>query len=143
MRFTSPDLPEAAKAAARATVGANAKGKGLSKSLGLELMTFPKKRNNGSGNVSGNGNNRNSGHDMKEKIAALKKNRNVRYAELDYRVRTVQSGVPNDPRLGSLWGMQDGPGGSNATGAWAKGFVGSHDVVVGVIDTGIDYNHEE
>jgi subtilisin family serine protease len=56
----------------------------------------------------------------------------------------TSSVVIDDPALtnGHLWGM--GPGfGSNAEAAWKMGHTGSRDVYVGVIDTGIDFNHPD
>jgi hypothetical protein len=50
----------------------------------------------------------------------------------------------NDPGYtnGHLWGM--GPGfGSNAEAAWKTGHTGSRDVYVGIIDTGVDFNHPD
>jgi Zn-dependent metalloprotease/subtilisin family serine protease len=71
----------------------------------------------------------------------------VKYAEPDYRVHALA--VPSDPRFGELWGMRN-TGQSNgvvgadigATAAWDVQ-TGSRDVIVAVIDTGIDYNHED
>ncbi|MBD3867002.1 MAG: S8 family serine peptidase [Acidobacteria bacterium] len=57
--------------------------------------------------------------------------------------------IPNDPRMGELWGMHNTgqTGGTpdadiDADLAWGVS-TGSHDVLVGVIDTGIDYNHPD
>lgn len=62
--------------------------------------------------------------------------------------------VPQDPQFGMDWGLlntgqadkngQTGTPGSDigATKAWALG-TGSKDIVVAVIDTGVDYNHED
>lgn len=47
------------------------------------------------------------------------------------------SATPNDPRLGDLWGMQN----CRAVNAWNT--VTSGKTVVAVIDTGVDYNHED
>ncbi|HYL85981.1 MAG TPA: S8 family serine peptidase [Candidatus Angelobacter sp.] len=67
----------------------------------------------------------------------------VLYAEPDFAVHVQQNPVaPNDPRFAELWGLQNAPTGVNAPRAWGLS-VGSPNVVVGVIDTGIDYNHED
>ncbi len=57
--------------------------------------------------------------------------------------------VPDDPRFEDLWGMnntgQSGgtPGADiSAVDAWSI-FTGTSDVIVGVIDTGVNYNHED
>jgi len=66
--------------------------------------------------------------------------------------KTVDSCTPNyrlsisqdagsDPLLSSLWGMTDDAGVA-AVSAWGTG-TGSADIVVAVIDTGIDYTHED
>ncbi len=48
----------------------------------------------------------------------------------------------NDPKLSELWGMQAGSGGANAIRGWGRGHSAS-DVVVAIIDTGIDYTHQD
>jgi len=58
------------------------------------------------------------------------------YVEPDY--FSYINAVPNDPRWGSLWGMVK----INATGAWDI-TTGSTNVVVAVIDTGIDLDHPD
>jgi subtilisin family serine protease len=77
-------------------------------------------------------------------LAAYRADPRVLTAEPDYQVAV--SGVPNDPSFGSQWDMrntgQNGgtPGADiHATGAWGV-TTPSPAVVVGVIDTGIDYN---
>ncbi|NTW80237.1 MAG: S8 family serine peptidase, partial [Geobacteraceae bacterium] len=60
----------------------------------------------------------------------------VEYAEPNYRVET--QATPNDPSFGSLWGMTK----INAPAAWDMS-TGSADVVVAVIDTGVDYTHTD
>jgi len=60
----------------------------------------------------------------------------VRYIEPDMKVH-IQL-VPNDP----YWSLQWGPQKIGADLAWDT-TVGSHDVLVAVVDTGIDYNHPD
>ncbi len=84
-------------------------------------------------------------------IAALKKRASVRYAEPDY-LRNA-SLAPNDPSYGQLWAMHNtgqivngtaGTAGADirAEPAWAQ-TTGSASVVVGDVDTGIDYTHPD
>lgn len=61
----------------------------------------------------------------------------VRYAELDF-VVTADETYPTDPSWGSLWGMQK----IGMPRAWDAS-TGSTSIVVGVIDTGVDYAHED
>lgn len=73
----------------------------------------------------------------------------VRLAEPDYRVQAVETS--DDPHFldGSLWGMYgpdsepSGTFGSAAAEAWASGATGSRQVYVGVVDTGLQYGHED
>ncbi len=84
-------------------------------------------------------------------IAALKRNPAVRYAEPDYLVHSIL--VPNDPSYGQLWGLnntgQNVNGTSGTPGADIKAetawntTTGTASVVVGVVDTGIDYTHPD
>ncbi|MBK8476436.1 MAG: S8 family serine peptidase [Opitutaceae bacterium] len=68
-------------------------------------------------------------------------------AEPDYLVHTFAT--PNDPSFSSLWGLHN-TGGNTGTAdsdidapeAWDTS-TGSRDVLVGVIDTGIDYTHPD
>jgi subtilisin family serine protease len=71
----------------------------------------------------------------------------VVYAEPNYIVKTQT--VPNDPSFGTLWNLhntgQDGgtPGADiHAPEAWDLK-TGSSNVVVALLDTGIDYNHQD
>lgn len=71
----------------------------------------------------------------------------VEFVEPDYIVS--KSVVPNDPRFNDLWGLDNNgqSGGTanadiNAPEAWEV-TKGSSDVVVGVIDTGVDYLHPD
>ncbi len=72
----------------------------------------------------------------------------VRYAEPDYILR-ADDVVPNDERFGDLWGLEnDGVNGVLAdadidvTQAWDV-TTGSSDVVVAIVDTGIDFSHPD
>lgn len=71
----------------------------------------------------------------------------IEYAEPNYYVSV--SALPNDPGFGDLWGLNNTgqvgglPGAHvSALEAWDTS-VGSHDVIVGVIDTGVDYTHPD
>ena len=72
---------------------------------------------------------------------------NVEYAEPNYIYHT--HAVPNDPSFGDLWGLQNtGQTGGlegadiSAVEAWDI-TTGSDQVIIGVIDTGIDYKHPD
>jgi hypothetical protein len=87
------------------------------------------------------------GVSVERAIDRLRHNPLVEYAEPNF-VLTTEA-VPNDPRLGELYGMintgQTGgtPGADiDADMAWNVSR-GSRGVVVAVIDTGVDYNHPD
>jgi len=63
----------------------------------------------------------------------------VAYCEPNFYVEI--DALPNDPLLSQLWGMSSGAG-IDAPGAWEIS-TGSNEVIVAVIDTGIDYNHPD
>ncbi|WP_338366968.1 S8 family serine peptidase [uncultured Pseudoalteromonas sp.] len=88
-----------------------------------------------------------SGMSTKEAIARLKSHQAIEYVEPDYQVSIAST--PDDPRFDELWGLNnEGQTGGTADAdidaveAWDIS-TGSRDVVVGVIDTGIDYNHSD
>ncbi|MDR2178958.1 MAG: Ig-like domain-containing protein [Synergistaceae bacterium] len=70
-----------------------------------------------------------------ELIAGLEKDPNVVSAVPNYIFRAAK--VPDDPSYSALWGMEK----VNAPAAWEK--VTGGDVYVAVLDTGVDYNHED
>ena len=80
-------------------------------------------------------------------IEILRKDPSIQYVEPNYIVRT--SATPNDPRFNELYGLHNtGQSGGTADAdidapeAWDLA-TGSSDIVVAVIDTGIDYNHPD
>ncbi len=82
-----------------------------------------------------------------EALAAINQSQQVLYAEPNY-VRHLHA-TPNDPQFGDLWGLENiGQGGGtvdddiDATEAWDR-FTGSPDLIVGVVDTGMDYTHPD
>lgn len=71
----------------------------------------------------------------------LREDDRVSYVEPNYRISS--SFTPNDPALPSLSGLLNTqPGGSRAASAWNT-TVGSRDIVVGVLDSGIDTTHPD
>ena len=82
-------------------------------------------------------------------IAALRRDPNVRFAEPDYVLST--DAISNEPLVtgGNVWGMLSGTSspsnvyGTGAMDAWANGFAGSRQVVVGVVDEGIQIDHPD
>lgn len=93
---------------------------------------------------------------MVDAVGILSENPNILYAEPNYIYRAF--GEPDDPLFKNLWGlynnkqancMYDGPDPGeqgadiSALGAWERFTTGSRDVVVAVIDSGVDYNHDD
>ena len=83
--------------------------------------------------------------------AALQHNPNIAYVEPNYLLHLA--GTPNDALYAQLWGLkntgqtaggQPGFAGSdiNAEAAWNV-TTGSNSIVVGVVDTGVDYTHPD
>lgn len=75
----------------------------------------------------------------------------IEVAEPNYLVTSLMAplSIPNDPRFTDLWGLHNtGQAGGtigadiSAVNAWQT-TTGSHDVIIGVIDSGMDYNHPD
>ncbi len=123
VRF-APGVPASARAAAHAAIGASVV-KSFEALDGLDLVKLPQRLK------------------VEEAINLYRRLPIVSYAEPDFIVEALV--VPNDPQFGSLWGLNNNNGTDadiDAPEAWNT-TTGSSNVVVGVIDTGIDYNHED
>lgn len=80
-----------------------------------------------------------AGTDIAATMAHYKTLPGVKAAEPDYRLRTTQSS--NDPLFNQQWHLQNSPG-INAQAAWDSS-TGDAQVIVAVIDTGVDYTHAD
>ena len=87
------------------------------------------------------------GVSVEEAVQISRNNPDVLYAEPNYIVHTTA--IPNDTRFGDLWGLHNfGQSGGtqgadiDVLGAW-NFTTGSINVIVAVIDSGIDYNHSD
>ena len=76
------------------------------------------------------------GMSVEEAVARLKTDPRVEYAEPNYILHADLT--PNDPLFAQLYGMQK----IHAPNAWDT-FTGDPNLLLGVIDTGIDYNHPD
>lgn len=88
-----------------------------------------------------------SGNSMQRTLGSLRSNRFVEFAEPNY-LLSAQA-IPNDPQFGALWGLdntgQTGglPGADmDAPLAWDI-TVGSSNVIIAVVDSGVDYTHAD
>ncbi|MBU6375299.1 MAG: S8 family serine peptidase [Bdellovibrionales bacterium] len=96
-----------------------------------------------------------SGFSVATAIESLKASDQVEYSEPNYIYRTLDAGVPDDAKFGELWGIlntgqKDSKGQVGKPGidlnlvpVWASGVTGSKDVLVAVIDTGIQWDHPD
>lgn len=80
-------------------------------------------------------------------IKELKKNKNVKTAEPNYRIYATSA--TNDKYIGSQWGIENTGQNAGTPGAdtkvkslWDKGTKGSENVIA-IVDSGVDYNHED
>ena len=82
------------------------------------------------------------GVSIQDALDTFRQNPEVLYAEPNYILHTTANSnitaTPNDPSFGNLWGLSK----INAPGAWNI-TTGSSSVVVAVLDTGIDYTHQD
>ena len=88
-----------------------------------------------------------SGASVAATLAALRANPSVLYAEPNY-VVSAQATIPNDPRFAELYGLNN----TGQTGGTADADIDAPEawdlqtgasVAVAVIDTGLDYNHQD
>ncbi len=87
------------------------------------------------------------GMSTQQAIDRLRNNPHIEYSEPNYEVHADV--IPNDPRFSELYGLRNtgqtgGTAGADikAASAWDL-FIGDPNLKVGVIDTGVDYNHPD
>ena len=83
-------------------------------------------------------------YSMDEILLSLNQDANIEYAEPNY-IRKVSGSPENEPGFINMWGLNNTTTKGvdiNVEAAW-KVSTGNPNLVVGVIDTGIDYSHED
>ena len=80
---------------------------------------------------------RRSGQDREALLAKLRGSASVVAVEPDFELH-AQALAPDDPDFAALWGLQA----IRAPQAWER-TTGSPSIVVGIVDTGIDYTHPD
>lgn len=93
--------------------------------------------------------------DISTAIEHLKRDPDVQFAEPNAIFEILDNGIPNDPDFEKNWGIQnvgqkDDAGNLGKVGSdlhvlplWQQGIRGLRKVVVGIIDTGMDWNHPD
>lgn len=79
-------------------------------------------------------------------IKTMKDNPDIQYVEPNYIFHVYSDGIPNDPLFNQQWNMQNrtNPGTDiNVLPLWNEGYTGSHQVIVAVIDTGVQWTHPD
>ncbi|MBM3273942.1 MAG: S8 family serine peptidase, partial [Candidatus Sericytochromatia bacterium] len=74
-----------------------------------------------------------------ESLAAWQNDPRIAYAEPNYKLKAYASDGPDDPKMADVWGYYW----IRAHKLWLAGYKVTHPIKVGVVDTGIDYNHED
>ncbi|MES2504019.1 MAG: S8 family peptidase [Myxococcota bacterium] len=72
-------------------------------------------------------------------LEIYQKDTRVQFVELNYQMRATQE-LPDTPLFDVQWGL--GPTGINAGPAWSQ-ITGDKSVVIGILDSGVDYNHPD
>ncbi len=92
-----------------------------------------------------------AGQRLNAKIEALQATGKYEYVEPDF-IRSISVNPPTDAAFvdGTLWGLNNlgqngGKAGAdiNVIPAWGNNFIGSTNIIVAVIDTGINYTHRD
>lgn len=84
---------------------------------------------------------------VEEALVSFKADPAVRFVEPDYRVEKIATS--NDSQYNTLWGMFGDAStpanqyGSGAAEAWEAGYTGSSEVVVGILDEGVQIAHPD
>ena len=83
-------------------------------------------------------------YERRERLRMAKAGRHALVRTITCEPNAILSALvtPNDPMFSQQWGYMDSPYGLSLQTAWAS-HTGSRGVVVAVIDTGVDYNHDD
>lgn len=89
-----------------------------------------------------------SGQKVQDALKTFSRTNGILYAEPDYKIKLLST-FPDDPNVRQLWGMHNTgqTGGTSdadidAPEAWDI-HTGSQDIIVAVLDSGVDYNHPD